>query len=101
MALVTSLLYAVHLSQDLHLKLIEAVQVYLSNDAKVTHLGNGVFDGTYLQKLFTFMDESGWYEQLKPAFILTKSKKWRFSEEWKLQLGQMVVRQCIGFSGEG
>jgi hypothetical protein len=117
MALVMSLVYAGralpiawlvvkgkkgHLGQDLHLQLVEAVQAFLPLEAKVTFLGDGEFDGTFLQET---VRHYGWQWVVRTAknsqYLTPVSKQWHSFSEWKLQPGQMVVRQRIGFSGEG
>jgi hypothetical protein len=117
MALVMSLVYAGralpiawlvvegqkgHLGQDLHLQLVEMVQALLPSEAKVTLLGDGEFDGTFLQET---VREYGWQWVVRTAknsvYLSPVSKKWHSFSEWKLRPGSMVVRQRIGFSGEG
>ena len=117
MALVISLVYAGralpvgwlvvigkkgHLSQDLHLQLVEQVQALLPQSAKVTLLGDGEFDGTWLQQT---LREFGWQWVVRTAknsqYLSPVSKKWHSFGEWRLQPGQMVVRHRIGFTGCG
>lgn len=65
-------------------------------------MGDGEFDGTFLQETMRLFS---WQWVVRTAknsqYLSPLSKQWHSFEEWQLQPGQMVVRQRIGFSGEG
>jgi hypothetical protein len=78
------------------------VQALIPSEAKVTLLGDGEFDGTFLQETVRLF---GWQWVVRTAknsqYPSPVSKKWHSFSEWKLQAGRMVVRRRIGFSAEG
>ena len=117
MALVVSLVYAGralpigwlvvkgkkgHLSEDVHLQLLEQVQLLLPQGVKVVFLGDGEFDGTRLQER---MRDLGWQWVVRTAknsqYLSPRAKTWHNFREWQLAPGQLVVRRRIGFSWEG
>ncbi|HEX2910812.1 MAG TPA: transposase [Chloroflexia bacterium] len=91
-----------HLSEDIHLQLLEQVQELVPQGVKVVFVGDGEFDGTRLQERMRFL---GWQWVARTAknsqYLSPRAKKWHSFQQWRLVPGRLVVRQKIGFSWEG
>lgn len=91
-----------HLGQDVHLQLLHTLKPLLPTGVGVVLLGDGEFDGTWVQYLAR---ENGWDYVVRTAknslYCTPRTKAWRSFRHWRLRPGDFVVKRRIGFSGEG
>src|SRR5690348_13877649 len=77
-----------HLGQDLHLQLVNQVRGLIPEGVRVVFLGDGEFDGTWLQST---VRELGWQWVVRTAcnsqYLTPISRKWHNFSEWHLQPG--------------
>jgi hypothetical protein len=91
-----------HLGQDVHLQLLSALKPLLPVGVKVVLLGDGEFDGTWVQYLAR---EGGWDYVVRTAknslYCTPRTRRWLNFRHWRLRPGDFVVKRRIRFSGEG
>lgn len=91
-----------HLGQDVHLQLLTELIPLLPAGVGVVLLGDGEFDGTWVQYLAR---ECGWDYVVRTAknsqYQTPHSKRWTNFRHFRLKPGGFVVKQRIRFSAEG